>query len=92
VGGAPYFWCVTVHPDVTSFSFSDLPLPSTITYDDLFSGSTMWSGVAAVSYDQDPAQDTGFLANSRCGLVFSNLGPFIFKASANDLRYRIEVP
>jgi len=91
-GIAPYRWCVTVHPDVDSFSFADLPLPSTITYDDLFMGSSMWTGVAVVSYDEDPVQDAELVANSRCGLAYSNFGPNFFKAAASDLRYEIETP
>ncbi len=91
--GAPFFWCVTVHPDATSFSFAQLPLPSTITYEDLFISSTMWTGASVVSYDEDPVQDAELLANSRCGLVNTDLGPrWLHKAKASDLRYRIYAP
>jgi len=95
-GYAPFFWCVTVHPDATSFSFAQLPLPSTITYEELFISSTMWTGAAVVSYDEDPVQDAELVANSRCGLCaksMSDLGPRQpFRAMASNLLYRIEAP
>lgn len=81
-----YQWVVIVHPETTSFRFSDLPLPSTVDHGDvLFSGITHRLGVSARAYDADPYADYVLYTDDTWAETH-HLG------SMGDSRYQMIVP
>jgi hypothetical protein len=85
LGNEPFIWSVLTHPETTSFSFSDLPWPSTVPMDDVIPNLTLFVGVIAAAYDADPYQSYVLWTDDAWAEAH-------YTSSAVDSRFRIEAP
>jgi hypothetical protein len=89
----PLQWEVTLHPEVTSFRFTDLPWPESIDRMTIFPYPTLelYLGPAVNAYDQDPFDNYQRWTDKSWGTVMGHRGIHM-TAQSCDMRYLIEHP
>jgi hypothetical protein len=85
VGDVDFMWTVLIHPEIMYFSFSDLPLPSSVQPSDIVPSLNPYLGVSAVAYDADPYENYVLWTDDQWA---SNH----YQSAGIDSRYHIQPP